>query len=169
VMVFYGLALFAYSAVKILVPVFYALDDTRTPVRASITTVAIKIAINFLLIVPLGFKGLALATAAASWLNFGLLSRKLRHKLGDRQDRGTLIMYVRIILASLLMGVLALVAFWIAGAVFRGRDTLSLALRLGIAIAAAVSSIVPLLQLFRVPEATDLSQILRRRLRFKRS
>lgn len=169
VMVFYGLALFAYSAVKILVPVFYALDDTRTPVRASITTVVIKIAINFLLIAPLGFKGLALATAAASWLNFGLLSRKLRHKLGHRRDRGALIMYVRIILASLVMGVLALVAFWIAGAVFRGQDSLSLALRLGIAIAAALSSILPLLRLFRVPEATELSEILRRRLRFKRS
>jgi putative peptidoglycan lipid II flippase len=168
VVMLYGLALFAYSAVKILVPVFYALDDTRTPVRASVTAIAVKIVINFLLVAPLGFKGLAVATAAASWLNFVLLLRKLRHNLGDRPDRNALAMYSKIIVASVIMGGLALLAFRIVREVFRGQDTLSLALTLGIAIAVALFSIVPLLRLFHVPEATELSGILRRRLRFKR-
>jgi putative peptidoglycan lipid II flippase len=168
VVMFYGLALFAYSAVKILVPVFYALDDTRTPVRASVMSVAAKIVVNFLLIVPLGFKGLAVATAAASWLNFGLLLRKLYRRLGDRPNRSDLVMYLKIILASVIMGGLALLVFRIVREVFRGQDTLSLALTLGTAIAVALFSIVPLLRLFHVPEATELSGILRRRLQFKR-
>ncbi len=75
VLFLYALALFAYSGVKILVPTFYAMNDTKTPVRFSIATVAVKIVINFLLILPLGFLGLALATAVASWLNFLLLAR----------------------------------------------------------------------------------------------
>jgi hypothetical protein len=45
VLLLYALALFAYSGVKILVPTFYALNDTGTPVRLSITTVIIKITI----------------------------------------------------------------------------------------------------------------------------
>ena len=73
VVLLYALGLFSYSAVKILVPAFYALDDTRTPVRMSMITVAAKIALNFALIIPLGFLGLPLATTVASWLNLGLL------------------------------------------------------------------------------------------------
>src|SRR5437867_4386522 len=82
VLLLYGLALFAYSAVKILVPTFYALNDTRTPVRTSMITVAVKVALNFLRSVPLQFLGLALSTAVASWMNFFLLLRQLGRRTG---------------------------------------------------------------------------------------
>ncbi|UCF36179.1 MAG: murein biosynthesis integral membrane protein MurJ, partial [Acidobacteriota bacterium] len=37
----YSLGLFAYSCLKVYVPTFYALNDTRTPVRISLTAVAV--------------------------------------------------------------------------------------------------------------------------------
>ncbi len=163
VLLFYALALFAYSAVKILVPTFYALNDTRTPVRASVITVGTKIAINLMLVLWLGFLGLALATAIASWLNFGLLMRGLRRRLeGEWRWRGILV-YLRIALASAIMGVLAALAFRIACHFVPGQGALALAFNLSSAILAGMASIFPLLRLLRVEDLSGLSGLIRRR------
>lgn len=165
VLLLYALALFAYSAVKILVPTFYALNDTRTPVRASMWTVGVKIAVNFLLIVPLGFLGLALATAIASWLNFGLLVKGLRGKFEREWLARDLKVYVRIAAASVLMVVPAILAFGVSDWLVPARGTSGLALALGISIAVAMASLLPLLRLLRVQEVDVLTDLFRRRLR----
>jgi len=157
VLLFYALALFAYSGVKILVPTFYALNDARTPVRWSVTTVAIKIAINFLLIIPLGFLGLALATAVASWLNFFLLALSFAKKTGVRWDGREWGRYARIAGASILMGLPAYTAFHTGLKFLPLGGTLGLALHLGLAIATGMLAILPLLRLFRVEEERELS------------
>ena len=162
VLFLYALALFAYSAVKILVPTFYALNDTRTPVRFSVITVAVKVAVNFLLIIPLGFLGLALATAVASWLNFLLLARSFIRKTQPGWQPADLLVYLRIAAASLLMGLIAYVAHAGSRMLLPVRGGAGLALHLGIAIAAAMAAILPLLRLFRVEEERELSGMVRR-------
>jgi putative peptidoglycan lipid II flippase len=165
VLLLYALALFAYSGVKILVPTFYALNDTRTPVRLSVITVAVKVAVNFLLIVPLGFLGLALATALASWLNFWLLVRSFAKRTSLRRHRGELRVYLRIAFASLIMGVLALLTLNAARFLMPMGGKHGLALHLGSAIAVAMAAILPLLRWFRVPEERELSGIVARLVR----
>jgi len=160
----YALALFGYSAVKILVPTFYALGDTRTPVRISVITVAVKVAINFLLIVPLKFLGLALATSIASWLNFMLLLRKLNRVTGGEMRWQTVAAYVRIAAASVLMGVAADLIYRLAQWVLPGGGTLRLAVHLAFAMFGAMALLVPLLELFKVEEARELSLLLKRKL-----
>jgi putative peptidoglycan lipid II flippase len=153
---FYSLALFAYSAVKILVPAFYALGDTRSPVRASVTSVALKIAVNFVLIVRMGFLGLALSTAVASWANFALLQRQMdraTHGGSWRRDVGT---YVRVAAASTLMGLAAALVFRMSAWLLPGSSFFHLAVQLGAAMASGAAVILPLLQLLKVTEAGDL-------------
>jgi len=162
VLMLYALALFAYSAVKILVPTFYALNDTRTPVRLSVATVAVKVAINFLLIIPLGFLGLALATAAASWLNFGLLLHSFAKRVSFQMHPRNLAVYLRIAMASAVMGLLSLLVYEGVQALVPGGGTPGLALRLGSAIFAAMGMILPLLRWFRVEEEKELSGIVSR-------
>jgi putative peptidoglycan lipid II flippase len=163
VLLFYALALFAYSGVKILVPTFYALGDTNTPVRASALTVAAKITMNFLFILPLGFRGLALATATASWLNLVMLLRSLSRKIEGKWQWKEFEIYLRIAFASILVGGVAWIAYRIVGELLPEAG-LSLVARLGFAIAVGAGSTIPLLQLFRVKEVSDLSKIVRRRL-----
>ena len=163
VVLLYALALFAYSAVKILVPTFYALDDTRTPVRTSMFTVAVKIAVNFLFIAPLGFLGLALSTAVASWMNFFLLLRQLGRRTGWKWDWKEIAVYGRIAIASFAMASLALLAYKLGERVVPIRGTASLATVLGFAIAVGAVSVVLLLRLFRVQEAAELYTMIRRR------
>jgi putative peptidoglycan lipid II flippase len=164
VLLYYALALFAYSAVKILVPTFYALDDTRTPVRTSMTTVAVKIAVNFALVWHMQFLGLALATAIASWLNFVLLLKALARRMGQSFRWRALDPYLRIGLASVLMGGVSAAAFHASAFVAGNRTQLSLATNLGVAIAAGMAVLLPLLHLFGIGEASEVAGIIRRRL-----
>ncbi len=79
---FYSLGLFAYSAVKVMVPVFYALDDTRYPVIGSFLAVVGNVTIILFTIGPLQHRAIALATSAAMTCNFLFLSVVLYRKLG---------------------------------------------------------------------------------------
>jgi putative peptidoglycan lipid II flippase len=169
VLFYYALALFAYSAVKILVPIFYALNDTRTPVRTSVITVGAKIAINLLLIVPMGFLGLALSTAIASWLNFGLLVKGLQRRTQAELHWSDLGAYGRIALASLGMGLVAALAFRAGNSLLPGSGALTLAVKLALAIAAGLVSLIPLLHAFGVEEGSELAKLVRTRLGRKRA
>ncbi len=164
VVLLYSLALFAYSAVKILVPAFYALGDTRTPVRTSVTSVVLKIAINFVLIIRMGFLGLALATAIASWANFVLLLRRLDRTIQGGARHQEIQAYVRIAGASLAMGLLAALTYRFAAWLLPGNGGIVLACHLGAAIAAGGVAILPLLHLFGVREGRELSQLIKRNL-----
>lgn len=161
VLSYYALALFSYSAVKILVPAFYALEDTRTPVRTSLASVAAKIALNFVLIVPLSFLGLALATTLASWLSFGILAAKMARRTGARLAWCDLEPYLKIAAAALIMGAVAEMAQHISQSLFGDSGTISLALNLCFAIFAGMASMLALLYLFRIEEVHDVFSFLR--------
>jgi putative peptidoglycan lipid II flippase len=72
---FFAIGLSAFSMVKIIVPAFYALQDTRTPVKIAFVAMFLNIGLNFLLIRPLQNGGPALATSVSAFFNsFSLLA-----------------------------------------------------------------------------------------------
>jgi putative peptidoglycan lipid II flippase len=164
VLLLYALGLFGYSAVKIVVPAFYALNDAKTPLRTSMLTIAVKILLNFLFIIPLGFLGLALATSIASWLNMALLLRKMQYRTGMRWHWRELVVYAKIALASLAMGGLSALTFKICSSFLHPEHTLGLAVNLGISICIGAGSMLPLLSLFKVAEAAEIAAMVKRRL-----
>ncbi len=102
----YSVGLCAYAAVKVIVPVFYSLQDTKTPVKISIIAMTANIFLNLILMGPLKHAGLALATALSSMINAGCLIFTLRKRLGRLGGRIILVSFGRIALASAVMGVL---------------------------------------------------------------
>src|SRR5512133_103092 len=70
----YALGLYGYSAVKVLAPAYYALDDTRVPVVGSILGMLSNVALNAALCPRLGFRGVALGTSLAATANFAVLA-----------------------------------------------------------------------------------------------
>ncbi len=155
----YALGLFAYSAVKILVPTLYALNDARTPARLSLLTVAVKIALNLLFILPLGFLGLALATAFSSWLNCCFLVRRVHQHRGLQWSIRDLNAYLRIALASTVMALFAWLVYHVSGLMLSGSSFFILAARLSLSIGFSLMSILPLLRFFMVEEASMLVQM----------
>ncbi len=81
-LVMYALGLYAYSAVKVTAPAFYALDKPRAALVASLCAVAVNLLLNLLLFESLGFRGLALGTAAGATVNVLVLTLSYRSLTG---------------------------------------------------------------------------------------
>jgi len=109
---FYAVGLFAYSAVKIMVPVFYSLDAPRYPVAGSFLTMAANVLLVWLMIGPLQHRALALSISCAMILNFLFLSTVLYKKLAGYSLRYIGAGLARVLAASMAMG------FWLFGADF---------------------------------------------------
>ncbi len=68
---FYAVGLLGYSIVRIASPAFYALGDSRTPVKISIAAVIANAGLNLALVRVLGYRGLALGTSDCGALQRG--------------------------------------------------------------------------------------------------
>jgi len=110
-LLFYCIGLFGYSAIQLLNRVFYSLQDTKTPVTVGVLTIVVNIALNFLLIKPLGHGGLALAYSLAGLVNMMGLLIILRKRIGSIDGEKMLVSFLQTLGVSALMG---LAAFWSA-------------------------------------------------------
>jgi putative peptidoglycan lipid II flippase len=105
----YSVGLWAIAGVRTLVPAFYALQDTWTPLKIAILCLVANVVFNaiFIFFTPLKHAGLALATSLSSILNLTLLIRKLDVKLGGIGIAESIKSLIRILLCSLPMGLTA--------------------------------------------------------------
>jgi putative peptidoglycan lipid II flippase len=159
---YYTLGLFAYSGVKIMVPVFYALKETKYPVMASFLAVAANILFISLTIDTLSFRAIALSTSCSMCLNFLFLGCILYYKLEGfsltQLGRGI----IKITVASTVMALglfalkLPLTSFLLGGLLFQGASLLLL-------IAAAVLFYAVTLHFLHLPEFMVITQKLGRR------
>lgn len=120
---FYVLGLFAYSAVKITVPVFYSLNNTRYPVVGSFLAVAANILIITLTIGRLQHRAIALGTSCAMIGNFLFLSHALYRKLEGYSLRYLGLGLLKIGVSAAAMGI----CLKTLGAWFASRGTPDLA------------------------------------------
>ena len=90
----------AFSAVKIILPLYYARKNVATPVKVSLVCLALNIVLGLSLIPQLSHGSLALATTASSYLNVVLLITFCGHKdIWDTIAKAT-IPILRIIICS---------------------------------------------------------------------
>jgi len=104
-LLYYGIGLWAFSAVRIVVSTFYALQDMKTPVRAACISVAANIILGVILMQWMAHGGLALSTSLASMLNLGLLINALRAKLGFLGLRNIAVSVFKSAACSAIMGI----------------------------------------------------------------
>jgi len=103
----YSYGLIGFAGVRVIVPFFYAFNDSKLPMRISIIAVGVNLALYYPLIKILDFAGLAAATSIAGLLNFVLLAKFLPSK-------GIAIPYARILVDVVRMIVAAVLAFYCA-------------------------------------------------------
>jgi putative peptidoglycan lipid II flippase len=107
-----GLLFVGYS--RIAAQTFYALKDTKTPVRVSFWTLWVNLVAGLLLMNFYGHLGLALALTLSSAFNAVLLLWLLRRQVGDFLRGSVLLPFLKAAFASMLM---AVVVFLILGQV----------------------------------------------------
>ncbi len=104
-LVFYSLGLWAFSGVRVLVSAFYAMQDTKTPVKIATLALIANLIFGLILMHPLKHGGLALSLSIASSIQFFLLLLILSRTIGGK-ILAPLIRDITIsCLCSLIMGV----------------------------------------------------------------
>ena len=160
----YAPGLLGYSTVKIAVPSFFALRDSRTPALISVGSVVLNVALNLLLIRLMGYRGLALGTAIAALVNAAALLYLLQRRLGGLDSARIAIAFVKISVASALM---AWAAFgteqWLA-TTWPGPGTWLQAIRLGAAISAGLIVLATAARALRIEEFDEVRRWLLTRL-----
>ncbi|MGH1423459.1 MAG: murein biosynthesis integral membrane protein MurJ [Pseudooceanicola sp.] len=108
----YGLGLPAFVLQKILQPLFFAREDTRSPFRYALAAMAVNAVLAIGLAPVMGWIATALATTVAGWVMVVMLMLGAR-PMGDvaRFDDRLRSRLPRIVIAALIMGI-ALVPAW---------------------------------------------------------
>ncbi|MEG9438159.1 polysaccharide biosynthesis C-terminal domain-containing protein [Edaphobacter sp. HDX4] len=109
-----AVGLLASTSGRLYSSAFYALRDTRTPLKFAIVRVALTIALGYLFALPLprllgvdrlwGVAGLTFSAGLAGWVEFSLLRRKLHQRIGEvpPQHSRTMRLWAAAIIAALI-------------------------------------------------------------------
>jgi len=166
-LLFYSIGLFAYSALQHLNRVFYALQDTRTPVTVGIFTIVVNIALNFLFIGPLGHGGLALAYSLAGIINMLVLLYVLKRKLGRLDGKKMLISFLQTLFISGMMGIAAYYSSSFVAQFLNPASKLVQLIQVGAGVGVGVIVFVGLALVLKMEEAEMAKSMLLKRFRRK--
>jgi putative peptidoglycan lipid II flippase len=130
----YSVGLSAYSAIKIISPSFYALDDAKTPMYVSVASIAVHAVtsygmLNLLSTVGVsperpngyGHIGVALATSTVATVNFLALTFLMRKRISRLNGREVLSSLIRIVIASAIMSAVCYFSYYFLHQQFGGK------------------------------------------------
>lgn len=108
----YGWGVPAFVLARVMNPIFFAREDTRSPMRFALISVAVNIVLGVILFFTIGFAGIAIATSAASWFNVAQMYWALRRRGEWTPEPAAWGRMIRVtIAAGLLTALLGLAAF----------------------------------------------------------
>jgi len=102
-LLYYSLGLSFVALTRVLAPAFYALNDTKTPVKTALIAFILNLCFSLLLMGPLKHGGLALATTLSAFGNMLMLLWFLRRKVGSFGGRSVIITGLKSSAATLPM------------------------------------------------------------------
>jgi len=127
----YAVGLIPFVLIRSAVSTFYARKDTATPVKASLTGLAVNMLLKVLLMGSLAQVGLALATAVGAWINLLLVLGFAVRKGYLAFDRRLTISLLKFVLTGLVLAAALWLTARFAAAQFEGlgglRDEAALA------------------------------------------
>lgn len=130
-LLYYAIGLWAFAAVRIVVAVFYAMQDTATPVKIALISIAANFLLGISLMGPMGFGGLALALSISMILNLVFLAVALRLRLGALGGKKITASACQTAACSAIMGA---VVWLIADNIFPVENSAPLAIATGLAL-----------------------------------
>lgn len=159
----YATGLWAFSVVRVFVASFYALQDSKWPMKAAFIALIVNVAVCLTLMPLLKHNGIALAAAIAASVNVFVLAFVLKRKIGTFLDGTFYKALLKIILSSVFMlGAIGLVEYWMGWNTDAGFRTRLTYLVTAITTGAGVFFLSA--YLLRSPEMQTLVYMIRKRL-----
>lgn len=151
----YAIGLIGYSVVRIISPTFYALGRSRVPVMVSVISVLVNIVFSVTLVRLMGYRGLALGTSITALVNALIQLVLLRREIHGLEGKRIAASFVRVVIASAVMGVVTWAAYNAMLGVTPGPALASQMIRLGATIGAALLALVAMAQVLRIQEYSE--------------
>ncbi|WP_214756200.1 murein biosynthesis integral membrane protein MurJ [Exiguobacterium sp. s157] len=108
---YYSIGMIGFGLKQILSEVFYAIQDSKTPMYNGMIGILINIILNFILSRFMGIGGLALATSISALFTTTLLMYSLRKKMGPFGLRLLIFSIIKITLISIFVALIAKIIF----------------------------------------------------------
>lgn len=160
-LIFFSFGLPFIAAVRITTNAFFAMKDSRTPVRMANLSVIVNLGCAVLLMYPMAHNGLALALSISALCNFVFQVLAYRRSVGPIGLRTMVAPLFKILAASWMMGT-AVLAVGIFGKFFEQPSTfLQELMGLGACITTGVVVYIGLLFAMRSEEVNELKRFLK--------
>jgi putative peptidoglycan lipid II flippase len=114
---FYGMGVPAFVSAQLFNRAFFARQDTATPMKLGLVSVAVNVAAGISLFYLIGVPGVAAATTLAWWTNVGLMAVTLARRAHYRPEPAALARLGRILVANVALALLLLAAGHWRGAI----------------------------------------------------
>ena len=160
VLSFYAIGLVPISACRLLTAVFYSLKDTVTPVWIAFASFIVNLILCIVLVGPLKYGGLALATSLSGFVNMFGLFIMLKLRFGTFGGRAILVSALKSSAAALITGVV--VYLMVAKLGYAGMGTSLKPAFIVVTVVIGVLTYIGTSRVFRSPELTFLKTFLRR-------
>ena len=173
----YAIGLTGYSAIKVLSPAFYAMDDAKTPMVIAILSIAVNAVASYFLMnllsgygvsetqpYGLGHVGVALATSCVALVNFFALAWFMRRKIKRLNGREIVSSFLKIAVSATIMSAVCYASFHYLTNQFAVKTLGIKLIEVFAPIAVGAVSFVVMAKLLGVRELEQVFEMLRRKL-----
>jgi putative peptidoglycan lipid II flippase len=163
---FYAVGLVAYSAMKVLVPAFYAMDRRKTPMYVSFVAIGVNLVLNWLFTfrLGLGHRGLALSTGCVALFNFAILYWLMLRETRRLETRALVVLLLKLAVPCALLVGICWTGMHGPMAGWATQHFAPKTMWLGLTIAAAAGAFFGSAMLFRIEEIDDVFGVFKRKI-----
>lgn len=152
---FYSIGMIGFALREILSRIFYALQDTRTPMINGALSMILNVILNLMLIKFMGYAGLAFATSMSAIICIILMFISLKKKLGYFGLENIISTITKSTIAAIIMGIACSIVYKFISSIIIGGFVLN-AISLFITIVCGAIIYGILLLIFKVKEVYNM-------------
>jgi putative peptidoglycan lipid II flippase len=168
---YYAIGLAAYSAMKVLTPAFYAIDQKTTPMIISFIAIGTNLLLNwfFTFRLGLGQRGLALSTSLVATVNFLVFYAIMRKHAKGLESHQMLVTFAKIAVSGLALAAVCVAAHFTILAMWEKFGFLQRLLSLAMTIVVAGGAFFATASALKIDEISDLTRMVKRKFGAKRN
>ncbi len=167
-LIFYCIGIIGYSQQQILNRGFYAIRDTKSAVLVNCGIIFINIILSFVFVRVFSARGLALAYSVAGLVSMVLLYVILRNKVGSLGSRKIFISFVKICIASGVMGIVVVLSSRVSEIFLDSSLKSHQMIELFGAVGIGIVVFVAMAYLLHIEEMDDFTALIKRKLHLNR-